>query len=105
MKKTFCDRCNEEIFSQTEIPKAVEVPTGLARPNYTLVVTTKPSDGTTVVDLCKYCVIEAFTRLDDRPQCAPKTPDSERLHAILDESERSIRSKSELIQHLRNEFS
>lgn len=74
MIKYFCDYCGDEI---TDTNKAFGGTTCDARLGVGMKVKGKKLDlelivgddaGSSSVDLCKYCILDAFKKLDDRPQ-------------------------------------
>ena len=63
MKKTYCDNCGNEVTSKNEGQYLVADIGNLHASS-----TTRNKDASDDIDICKYCVIGAFERLDDRPK-------------------------------------
>ena len=67
MKKQFCDKCSAEItkencYSWNGLPFTV------ADHEFSI----KPPEATDIdFDICKYCLIDAVAKLDDRPNPTP----------------------------------
>ena len=71
MKKSYCDKCENEItkdnvFNNFEFE--------LAKHTFTV---NEPDAQCIDFDICKYCVIDAIKKLDDRPKCKDEIVDTQ----------------------------
>lgn len=77
--KTFCDICGDEMDGKNTPSGGVDVCDRLGGnaktgKNYVSFEITVGLNGKwNVGDICKYCIINAVKRFDDRPQCEPGT--------------------------------
>ena len=74
MKKTFCDMCGKEITKENErdifvsIKKSIKRhPVGLCELTMDIIFD-KVLVNQKIADVCKYCLLDAITALDDRPK-------------------------------------
>jgi hypothetical protein len=61
MKKTFCDTCGEEIKGPQHLEGKIDRKSSAI---FVVEITLAPAES----DYCKYCIIDAVNKLDDRPQ-------------------------------------
>ena len=62
MTKRFCDFCGAELCAANHFNNPTEIPTkGKKQAPLMVQITDK-------VDVCKYCVIDSFMDIDDRPK-------------------------------------
>lgn len=63
MNRIFCDLCERPIVKREQV-RAELTAGGMG----VLLVVEQLRNGEEHVDLCRYCIIEAITKLDDRPR-------------------------------------
>lgn len=74
MTKHFCDNCEDELTANNDprkdgyiLPAEIKLPMGRGKVQIEIQLSTNDKSGG---ELCKYCILNAIERLDDRPRSA-----------------------------------
>jgi hypothetical protein len=72
MKRVFCDICEQEIGKHNQIPEGGRLKAELSSPSgvdtLQVEVLTGLNGTLNAGDFCKYCVVDALSKIDDRPK-------------------------------------